>query len=543
MLKTFPIDFIRQILEQKLFMEHLKDENLFGGKDQMSLISFYEQLQSQAEVDRFVETFRDLTSQQNRMGLIGNGIIISPENPTYTNIYSSLIIPLTFTCDIRCSVEDRDQMIWTINNLIDKLKGRKVDIAQLDCKGEQYGLCAKPFMVGTIGQESGVSQLKNGDFIGDLILASDVQSVLNNLRNENVVVEKNKDYYLYCGNDNKLKVLYVREEQENATYQYGASAELVDNIYIYDYIVLDSVYDAEDIDDIIAQFIIYGDGYVRINVPNYYVEDITTEEVGGEERTVLYVKFTLDQPIQDYVTNYSGFGRAQETVLAGEKTYRFVNDDGTIDEIIFPPEHDSFEKYKVSLSFDSIRCDEPRNLEQNEVVDVSFGGSATLVSEGVQFGNDLLKINIRKLGIPADTPIDFEEDENNPNWWLEPLELPSGLNANTNPVQLISNKFKTNGHTDAIALTLQYTFIYDKNVSLLRQWFNYARYGAYPHSTITYNDITPNMIYGIKEIWCSWGEYEVKEIKTKLAENVDVENTESDTLTLSMTMQIQGDND
>ena len=32
MLKTFPIDFIRQTFEQKLLYEHLKDTNFFGGK-------------------------------------------------------------------------------------------------------------------------------------------------------------------------------------------------------------------------------------------------------------------------------------------------------------------------------------------------------------------------------------------------------------------------------------------------------------------------------------------------------------------------------
>ena len=61
MLKTFPIDFVRQILEQKLLEEHIKNVNLFGGKEQVAITSFYEQLKSQDEVDRFIETYRDLT--------------------------------------------------------------------------------------------------------------------------------------------------------------------------------------------------------------------------------------------------------------------------------------------------------------------------------------------------------------------------------------------------------------------------------------------------------------------------------------------------
>ena len=95
MLRTFPIDFIRQAFEQKLFEEHNKDLNLFGGKNQVNIFSFYEQLKSQDEVDRFVKNYRDLSEQQNRTGLILNGVIVAPENPTITNLYSSLIIPLT----------------------------------------------------------------------------------------------------------------------------------------------------------------------------------------------------------------------------------------------------------------------------------------------------------------------------------------------------------------------------------------------------------------------------------------------------------------
>ena len=79
----------------------------------------------------------------------------------------------------------------------------------------------------------------------------------------------------------------------------------------------------------------------------------------------------------------------------------------------------------------------------------------------------------------------------------------------------------------------------DKNIDLLKQWFNYARYGT---RGLTVSDITPNLEYKVVEYWCSWGDFENKEIKTKIIENIDIENTESDALTLSLTMQIQGEN-
>ena len=134
MIKTFPINFVQAALEQTLLMAHISNPDFFGGKRQISLSSFYQQLKNQDEVDRFVEQFQDLLEQQNRLDLIGNGILLSPENPTITNLYSCLIIPMTYNCAIRCQLSNRDQMLETINNLIEELKGAKCDIAQLKCK-------------------------------------------------------------------------------------------------------------------------------------------------------------------------------------------------------------------------------------------------------------------------------------------------------------------------------------------------------------------------------------------------------------------------
>ena len=439
MLKIFPIDFIRQAFEQKLLEEHNKNQELFGGKDQVNIFSFYEQLKSQDEVDRFVENYRDLADQQNRSGLILNGVIVAPENPTITNLYSSLIIPMSFTCSMRCLVVNRDQAIWTINNLIDKLKGRKVDIAQLNCVDEEGKKYSVPFMVGTIGQNEYDPTLKDGDYIGTLSNANAASSRITEYTDKGVLFDNTKDHWFYCQHNNKLKVIY------------------------YDH---------------------------------------------------------------------------------SNNEYSFIEDDGTHNDIIFPPEHTSFEKYKVSFSFDAIRCDEPRNLNAEEYCELSFGGSATLVNASVQLGNDLLKVYIRKDGFQAETWVSFEENGVAPGNWLEPLEMPSGSNANTQLNQLVSNNFKSNSHTGALALTLQYTFIYDKSIELLKQWFEYARYGWQPDGeVIPFRDgITPNIIYGIFEIWSSWGELDINGVPAKIVENIDIENTESDTLTLSLTFQIQGEN-
>lgn len=433
MLKTFPIEFIRQAIEQTLAIAHKDNVNLFGGKEQINITSFYEQLKNQDEVDRFVETYRDIADQQNRTGLIGNGVILSPENPTITNLYSSLIIPFSWTCSIRCTLANRDQMLITINNLISELKGRKCDIAQLDCIDTNGHICAKPFLVGTIGENDGAPVLQNGDYIGTIEDTQDIQTIIDNLVENNVVVPTALGSWFYATNDaGKLKVFVLTE-----------------------------------------------DGLV--------------------------VK----------------------------------EDDGTYPDIIFPPEHTSFEKFKLSMSFDSLRCDEPRTLNSEEYCEISFGGSCTLVSDKVALGNDLIKIGVVRKQIKAETPITYA---NQTIQYLEPLEMPSGNSANTQLNQLVSNKFKTNSHTDGIGLNIQYSFIADFNIDLIKWWFDYARYGDIENDSDNKPLISPNIIYEISEFWSSWGIVKNKKYLGKIVDDIEIENTESDTLTLGITMQVQGEN-
>lgn len=538
MIKTFPIEYVRQTLVQTLYEQHLLNPKYFGGNDQISISSFYQQLKNKDDVDRFVETFIDLSKQQNRLGLIGNGIILAPENPTITNLYSSLIIPMEWTCSMRVRLENRDQMLETINNVIKELKGRKVDMAQLNCVDENGNQYSQPFMVGTIGENDNAPQLENGNYIGEIENASDIDQIFDNLREKGVIVEKNTQYYLYCEHDSKLRVVGAYDGSENSTHS-TSNTILVDNRTIAKYIYLDYVIESEsEIDTIKSKIDIYGDQHVVLeNVP-YTIENMTVATIDGQERTALYVYYHLEKDLQDYVTNYSGFGLITSAWL-NDDTYELLENDGTITDILFPQEHTSFDKYVLSMSFDSLRCDTPKTLNSKEYCEISFGGSSTLVNKGVRVGNDLLKIAITKYLIPSETPVKFYEMENNPTYWLEPLEMPSGSNANTNPIQRMSNKFINNSHTNALALSLQYTFIVDFNNELLEQLFYYARYGT---QGLSADKISPNIIYKINEIWCSWGEYVNQEIQAKIVENIDIENTESDTLTISMTFQLQGEN-
>ena len=446
----FPIDTIRQVIEQTLEKEHLKDSHFFGGKNQVNLFSFYEQLEKEEQVNRYKEFYKDLIDEQNRTGLIMNGTIISPENPTITNLNQCLIIPMTFTCNFRVRIEDRDDAIDTINNMISILKGRKQDIAIFD-----NGV---PFMVGTLANNvNGVPAIQDGDFIYSAdLLAEEVLPFFITQWNTNYgyQVDMTKDHYYYyednVSGSGDLMIAY---------YESGTN----------------TWYDLANFDD--YQTMLDND----------------------------------NQPKENYVLP------------------------------IFPPEKNTFEKYKLSMSFDSIRVDEPRTLNGGEYIVISFGGSATLVSASVKLGNDLTKLAFSKHKIVGENEITIDSTKE----WLEPLELPSGNNANTQLNQLLSNKFINNTHTDSINISTQYTFMCDESINIISEWFDYARYGIQANLTTiasTKKGITPNMIYKITELWSSWGVVRQKEFKAKIIESIDIENTESDTLTITIPLQIQGDN-
>lgn len=432
--KSFPIDFVRQTIEQTLELEHnLNPDKYFGGKNQINLFSFYEQLEKEEEINRYVEIYRDLSEQQNRTGLIMNGTIVAPENPTITNLWQSLIIPMSYTCSFRVRIEDRDMATDTINNLIKKLKGKKVDIAELNT--------GKLFAVGTYGNHGNILSVENGDYLRSFTDNDDVDggtsAFLQNLEQKGFWYEKTKDAWYYASLDGVIKVVYYNFDDDE---------------------------------------------------------------------------------------------------------YKFVDEEDVLEKELkplFPPQHTSFEKCKLSLSFDSIRCDEPRNLNANEYCVISFGGSATLTSQCTALGNDMIKLLFTKYKIKSSPDISLSE-----KWEiLEPLELPSGNSADTQLNQLISNKFVNNSHTDSLSLSLQYTFIVDRGINLINQFFKYGRYGTQGTQTLSYTDgITPNMIFKVREIWNTWGELEINEFKAKIIESVDIENTESDTLTITIPLQLQGDN-
>lgn len=277
-------------------------------------------------------------------------------------------------------------------------------------------------------------------------------------------------------------------------------------------------------------------------------------------------EITENTDIDDLLTNISSLGIVIPTWE--ENDYLYAESNGKIVRYEYLSEtwvenqtyftdnlaHSSFDKYKVSLSFNEITVNQPYTIDAKEYVSFTMGGSATLVSNGVRLGNDLVRVYLKKhkIVISDDENSDIYFDtlaaqESTVNNYIEvePLELPSNANANTVANQLRSNFFVPNSHIDSVAHTLQYSFVCDMTISLLKSLFNYARYHECNlgfNSTIQYNSITPNIIYKIKEQWSSWGEIEIHNVIGKLNDDIDIENTEADITTLNLTFQLQGEN-
>ena len=557
MIKTFPIEFVRQILEQTLLYEHNYNLNYFGGQDQIAIHSFYEQLKDKEQVDRFVETYQDLADQQNRTGLIGNAILTSPENPTITNLYSDFIVPLQWACSMRVKLSDRDQMVETLYNLIDKLKGRKFDVAQLECKDFMGKTIYKPYVVGVLGQDEGIPSAKSGDFLGIKAQGTSINTFGNdklydlttNYGFSTIITGK---YWFTYEQQGIIKVCQMKVKNFSYIWQ------VLDDTTPDHYEVIDGEFQEEPLDVSYFgdnQFQISGIWNSRDDLPNfdmnatYYMRGtITLKDGDGHTKTIeineqpnIYKEEGSDLVYAQIIYDFVDDTLVGSTTTIDDYTLDLykeldVDDVPDITKVIFPDEHTSFEKYKVSISCDTIRCDEPRTLNEQEYCEISFGGNATIVDEKVALGNDLLKIGIKKdkiIASPSNISLSSSIE------YVEPMEMPSGNSASTQLNQLASNFFKQNTHTDGNAINLQYSFIVDRSINIINQMFLYARYG---NMSATSSGISPNMIFTISELWCSWGDVERYQYSGKIVDSIDVDNTESDVLSLSVKFQLQGSN-
>lgn len=120
---TYDIDLLRA-----LFVDKLNDNSIF-------LASFYEQLQDDQQISRYVDTIKELLALQNReqteSSFKAMGIIAQSGSAEIINIKSSYISPLEYQARFDIQLNDRDYVLGKLKTLIDDLRGRKFDLIQL----------------------------------------------------------------------------------------------------------------------------------------------------------------------------------------------------------------------------------------------------------------------------------------------------------------------------------------------------------------------------------------------------------------------------
>lgn len=155
---TYDIDLLRA-----LFVDKLNDNSIF-------LASFYEQLQDDQQITRYVDTIKELLALQNReqteSSFKAMGIIAQSGSAEIINIKSSYISPLEYQARFDIQLNDRDYVLGKLKTLIDDLRGRKFDLIQLT--NNTIYIPAIP----TISPSTGLIALQNNILISPIATVS-----------------------------------------------------------------------------------------------------------------------------------------------------------------------------------------------------------------------------------------------------------------------------------------------------------------------------------------------------------------------------------
>lgn len=401
MIKTFEIEFVNKALEKAL------------NDNDYKVVSFYEPLNELKDVAFYQALYQDIIEELNETKFKAIGVVATTKSPTITSIKKSFISPFEFGVNLRTKALYRDEVVQKVYEVIDQLKGRKIELVQL-IKDEQL---VNIVPVGVLLQES--EELKNGDFIGTFEYYYNLQNYL--------------DYDVWT----------------------NPQFEIIENVWYKLYALIEGkLYSFE------VKFI---------------------ELVDFEMRNL---------------------------ELVGE--------------------HDKCEFYKLDLSFDSIRIDNPNTLNKDDFCVIMLGGSATLCSANVMLGNDLVQVGIKKY---KENGVVLENQEYE---FIEPLDMPNDYKTDIFSYGLLNNGFKGSEHIQGYSSDISYSFIIDKESAFIYDTYRQTRY---------LTSTTPNTIYEIMEVWSSFGNIEKNIFIAKMTNGVKVDKGDNDVLSLSIPFSIVGENE
>jgi len=460
----YDIDLLRA-----LFVDKLNDNTIF-------LASFYEQIQDEEQINRYVDTIKELLALQNREKSESNykamGIIAQSGNAEIINIKQNYISPLEYQARFDIELNDRDYVLGKLKTLINDLRGRKFDLA-LRSNGQ----------VVVFQEPTGFNDLHS-------------LSIITN----NMYIPYN------AGNPITTPSNFI-SELKNRIFLRPLTQNVNFNIYfVYNNVFYLTTYKHTDFSTVASNITAYNQATERKEDSISSISDTTTLNLllqlfrsSATNRAVLRLLETSTGTYYYYAISLGTETRTSPVNLGSTPTL-----------------------YKLSLSFDGIQSQEPYINNGVDRVFLFFGGSATIVESKVSLGNDIV-LNTIRMG-----------KNTGPAFIVEPTEIPASLSVSDDTFQTYTTGYQTVDRNMAIGNKMAYSFIYDNTNLLFNDLYAYARFGV---STTPFGFVLPQQIFTIKEYRYSFGVVTIDTFYAKLGD-VATSNTNGDVMTISVNFKI-----
>lgn len=542
MIKTFEIDFVRALFDRE-----------FGNTEEYKFASFYEPLKDIKDIQTYHALYTDIIEELNQTDYKGIGVVSTTSSPSITSIKNAFISPFEFNVSLRTKSSERDKTIVKTYEVIEKLKGRKSEFAQLELNGEIVDI----IKLGVLWQED--NKLRDYDFVGEWDIDEISSGLRNELKNKQIEVENGKEYILYVLDKDHEKLVGINANNRSVkkyvkfTGSFGPVSGAIANAKSS---LTPSVLSNLTPDNIGETVVFSTDdlGIFKLDLTGYTYDDphyfvLRTGQFNFDQAYYLLVK------VKDLGNGtYEGFIESVLSRADGHKeegwfdgVYEFTNStlatynglytfyantsydcgfNDTTDYFIISEipisTHDKVEFYKLDLSFDSLRVDLPQTLNGEDFITISFSGSATLTSRYVMLGNDLVQLGIK------------ENTEETTFTYLEPLDIPNDYKPDIFSYGLSANGFKGSEHIQAYSSNIAYTFILDTSVSFLYDIYKQTRY---------LTNETPNKQYKVQEITSSFGVVELNEYVGKMTNDIQVEKNDTDVMSITIPFSVVGESE
>jgi hypothetical protein len=497
----FEIDFIRACLEKSI-----NDEKFLFK-------SFFEQIENPNELLRYNDQLKQILGQISNDDKKCVGIITESGESSITNLHSVYCRPISWTLPVTFLVKNRDEVIEKFDNTIDDLRGSKMDCIVLEDNS-----IIPTYPVGI------KSEIKNCSII--LISSNPTVSLIETTLSDFVSqyslidsVSSQKDSIVYCLDKTNKKVYeFICDPSKEVDGDYEIWNMTLSGLPTTSGTIL----------------IYYGTMHKTISV-SYYIEATLSDYATAIANSFgTYFGFTATSSGNHIIFTSTTMGKKTESFSSiinvnGLSSTMLKTNEG-IDKIYrwsFSSNLNG-KKYKslikCDISFNGMAMEQPYTLNGNDECILKIRGNATICSEGMSLGNDVTRIGIYYTNVSNVSVTDY----------LEPLDSPTNYGLENLTYQLRQNGRVKNSENISISSSPSFTFVIDESITTLVAWKNAARYND---QTI----INPDTIYTIKELYSIFGDvYEKSITPLKIDTSINISNTDSDVMNISVSMSLQG---